>query len=98
MRVSPCASRYIEEGDNIVRSFSKEIRMEMEAVYTYPKNTRMVPYGEKNWRQATSLEIREDQREFVSGALDTIAYSAAHKNHKLFVEMEIGRASCRERV
>ena len=92
MRVSPCASRYIEEGDNIVRSFSKEIRMEMEAVYTYPKDTRMVPYGEKNWRQAISLEIREDQREFVSGALDTIAYSAAHKNHKLFVEMEGERA------
>lgn len=92
MRVSPCASKYIEEGDSIIRSFSKEIRMEMESIFTYPKNTRMVPYGEKNWRQASSLEIREDQREFVSGALDTIAYSAAHKNHKLFVEMEGERA------
>ena len=92
MRVSPCSSKYIMEGDSKFLSFPKESRMEVEALFTYPKNTRMVPYGEKNWRQATALEIREDQREFVSGALDTIAYAAAHKNHHLFVEMEGERA------
>ncbi len=92
MRVSPCASKYTTEGDNKFFSFAKESRMEIEALFTYPKDTRMVPYGEKNWRQATALELREDQREFVSGALDTIAYAAAYKGHKLFVEMEGERA------
>lgn len=92
MRVSGCSSKYVTQGDNLFFSFPKESRMEMEALFTYPKNTRMVPYGEKNWRQAIALEIRPDQREFVSGALDTIAYSAAYKNHRLFVEMEGERA------
>ena len=84
--------KYILEGDNFFSSFSKETRRELEAVFTVPKKTKMVPYGEKNWSQASELELRPDQREFVSGALDTIAYSAAHKNHKLFVEMEGDRA------
>lgn len=92
LKATSCDSKYIMEGDNKFRSFPREMRMEMEPLFTVPKNTRMVPYGEKNWRQATSLEIRPDQREFVSGALDTIAYAAAHKNHKLFVEMEGERA------
>lgn len=89
---TPCCSKYIMEGDNKYTSFTKEIRREIEPVFTLPKNTRMVPYGQKNWLQATNLELRPDQREFVSGALDTIAYSAAHRNHKLFVEMEGERA------
>lgn len=92
MRVKNSPGKYIEEGDSKFLSFSKDCRMEIEPIFTYPKNTRMVPYGEKNWRQASMLEIRPDQREFVSGALDTIAYSAAYKNHKLFVEMEGERA------
>lgn len=89
---SPSATKYIMEGDSKFLSFAKEVRRETEALFTFPKNTKMVLYGKKNWGQATLLEIREDQREFVSGALDTIAYSAAHKNHKLFVEMEGERA------
>lgn len=92
MRVSNSASKYVEEGDSNYRSFAKDFRRETEAIFTYPKNTRMVPYGEKNWRQATLLEILPEQREFVSGALETIAYASAHKNHKLFVEMEGERA------
>ncbi len=92
MRVAPNCPKYITEGDNGFSSFSKESRMEIEAIFTVPKNTRMVPYGAKNWRQATALELRPDQREFVSGALDTIAYSKAYKNHRLFVEMEGERA------
>ena len=92
MRLTPDCSKYIMEGDSKFLSFTKETRSEIEPIFTFPKNTKMVPYGAKNWRQATSLEIREDQREFVSGALDTIAYSAAYKNHKLFVEMEGERA------
>lgn len=92
MRVKNCPGKYIEEGDSKFLSFAKDCRMEIEPIFTYPKNTRMVPYGEKNWRQASMLELRPDQREFVSGALDTIAYSAAYKNHKLFVEMEGERA------
>lgn len=92
MRVKNCPGKYIEDGDSSFRSFSKDCRIEIEPIFTYPENTRMVPYGEKNWHQASMLEIRPDQREFVSGALDTIAYAAAHKNHKLFVEMEGERA------
>ncbi len=92
LKATASDSKYVFEGDNKFLSFPKALRMEMEPLFTYPKDTRMVPYGEKNWRQAVSLEIREDQREFVSGALDTIAYAAAHKNHKLFVEMEGERA------
>ncbi len=92
MIVSPCGSKYIMEGDNKFLSFSKESRMEIEPLFTVPKNTKMVPYGSKNWRQAVNLELNPDQREFVSGALETIAYSCAHKNHKLFVETEGERA------
>ncbi len=88
LRATNCGSKYIQEDDNRVLFFPKEVRMELAPLFTFPKNTKMVPYGSKNWRQAANLEIRPDQREFVSGALDTIAYSAAYKNHKLFVEME----------
>lgn len=92
LKATASDSKYVMEGDNKFLSFARTLRMEMEPLFTVPKNTRMVPYGEKNWRQATAIEIREDQREFVSGALDTIAYACAHKNHKLFVEMEGERA------
>lgn len=89
---TPSCPKYIMEGDNKYLTFSKETRMEIEPIFTLPENTKMVPYGSKNWRQATALEIRPDQREFVSGALETIAYACAHKNHKLFVETESGKA------
>ncbi len=92
LRATNCGSKYIQEDDNKILFFPKEIRLEISPIFTFPKNTKMVPYGSKNWRQATNLEIRPDQREFVSGALETIAYSAAYKNHKLFVEMEGDRA------
>ena len=88
LRATNCGSKYIQEDDSKILFFPKEVRMELGALFTFPKNTKMVPYGSRNWLQATNLEIRPDQREFVSGALDTIAYSAAYKNHKLFVEME----------
>ena len=92
LRATNSGSKYIQEDDSKFFFFPKEVRMELGPIFTFPKNTKMVPYGSKNWRQATSLEIRPDQREFVSGALDTIAYSSAYKNHKLFVEMEGDRA------
>ncbi len=88
LRATNCGSKYIQEDDSKILFFPKEVRMELGVLFTFPKNTKMVPYGSRNWRQATNLEIRPDQREFVSGAFDTIAYSAAYKNHKLFVEME----------
>ena len=92
LRATNSGSKYIQEDDSKISFFPKEVRFEISPILTFPKNTKMVPYGSKNWRQATALEIRPDQREFVSGALDTIAYSAAYKNHKLFVEMEGERA------
>ena len=88
LRATNCGSKYIQNDDSKILFFPKEVRMELSPIFTFPKNTKMVPYGSRNWRQAANLEIRPDQREFVSGALDTIAYSAAYKNHKLFVEME----------
>ena len=92
MRIKNCPGKYIEEGDSNYLSFSKDCCTEIEPLFTYPKNTKMVPYGAKNWRQASALEILPEQREFVCGAYETIAYAAAHKNHKLFVEMEGERA------
>ena len=92
LRLTNSGSKYIQEDDSKISFFPKEVRFEISPILTFPKNTKMVPYGSKNWQQATHLEIRPDQREFVSGALDTIAYSAAYKNHKLFVEMEGNRA------
>lgn len=88
LRATNCGSKYIQEDDSKILFFPKKVRMELGALFTFPKNTKMVPYGSRNWLQATNLEIRPDQREFVSGALETIAYSSAYKNHKLFVEME----------
>ena len=92
LRATNCGSKYIQEDDSRILFFPKEVRKEISPLFTFPKNTKMVPYGSKNWHQAMNLEIRPDQREFVSGALETIAYSAAYKNHKLFVEMEGERA------
>lgn len=88
LRATNCCSKYIQEDDSKILFFPKELRMELSPVFTFPKNTKMVPYGSKNWRQASNLELNPNQREFVSGALETIAYSSAYKNHKLFVEME----------
>ena len=88
LRATNCGSKYIQNDDSKILFFPKEVRMELSPIFTFPKNTKMVPYGSRNWLQAANLEIRPDQREFVSGALDTIAYSAAYKNHRLFVEME----------
>ena len=92
LRAANCGSKYIQEDDNKILFFPKEVRGEISPIFTFPKNTKMVPYGSKNWRQAVNLELNPDQREFVSGALETIAYSSAYKNHKLFVEMEGERA------
>ena len=88
LRATNCGSKYIQEDDNKILFFPKEVRQELSPLFTFPKNTKMVPYGSRNWRQAINLELNPDQREFVSGALETIAYSSAYKNHKLFVEME----------
>ncbi len=69
--------------------FRKELRNEIDTFFTYPKNTRIVPYNKKNWYDALNLEISKEQYEFVCDAKQTIAFAFAYqKDHKLFVEME----------
>lgn len=69
--------------------FRKEMRSEIDSFFTYPKNTRIVPYNKKNWYDVMSLEISKDQYEFVCDAKQSIAYTFAYQeDHKLFVEME----------
>ncbi len=69
--------------------FRKEMRNEIDAFFTYPKNTRIVPYNKRNWYDVMNLEISKDQYEFVCDAKQSIAYAFAYqRDHKLFVEME----------
>lgn len=69
--------------------FRKEMRNEIDSFFTYPKNTRIVPYNKKNWYDVMNLEISKEQYEFVCDAKESIAYAFAyHSDHKLFVEME----------
>ncbi|QSX05115.1 GNAT family N-acetyltransferase [Sedimentibacter sp. zth1] len=72
--------------------FRKEMRDEINSFFTYPKNTRIVPYSKKNWYEALNLEIAKEQYEFVCDAKETIAIAYAYKNdHKLFIEVEGNR-------
>ena len=69
--------------------FRKDLRDTIDALFTYPKNTRIVPYNKRNWFDALNLQISKEQYEFVCDAKQTIAYAFAYKSdHKLYVEME----------
>ena len=92
LTVTNADSKYDMEGEEYIY-FRRELRYAMEGEFTYPKNTRMVPYGPKNWRGASDLKVRPDQLEFVCSAKDTIVvYAALKKEEHLFVEMEGNRA------
>ncbi len=92
LRLNNSKYKGIAKSDSESTYFPREMRRELEAFFTYPKNTRMVPYNEKSYLAAMQIEIKENQREFVSGALETIAISSAQKTHRLFVQMEGLRA------
>jgi ribosomal protein S18 acetylase RimI-like enzyme len=69
--------------------FRKDLRNEIDEIYTYPKNTRIVPYNKKNWYDIMNLEISKDQYEFVCDAKQSIAYTFANQTEcKLFAAME----------
>ncbi len=83
--------KYEIEGDDYV-FFNRELRSTMEEAFTFPKNTKMEPFGRRNCQGASSLKLLPEQLEFVCDAKDTIISYAAHKDEKLFVETEGGRA------
>ena len=69
--------------------FRKDLRNEIDSFFTYPKNTRIIPYNKKNWYDVMNLEISKDQYEFVCDAKQSIAYAFANlKECKLFAAME----------
>lgn len=81
----------IGEGGNFL-FFRKDLRRILAEEFTFPKNTKMVPYNKHNCMGAMDLTVTKEQLNFVDDAKTTICYAAAYPHHKLFVEEESGRA------
>lgn len=67
--------------------FRKEFREEAASAFIYPKNTKLVPYGKANMRNAMELCINDEQLEYMSNAQQAICIAYACKQ-KLFILME----------
>lgn len=83
------ANLKIKNIDGAWAYFRKDLRNEIDSFFTYPKNTRIIPYNKKNWYDIMNLEISKDQYEFVCDAKQSIAYTFANQREcKLFAAME----------
>lgn len=83
------AEQILENIDGTWTHFRKEMRNEIDVKFTYPRNTRIVPFNTKNWFDVLNLQISKEQYEFVCDAKQSIAYAFAYKkDHKLFAAME----------
>ena len=85
-------AKYVVGANGSSRFFRKEMRGALSEIFTYPKNTKMVPYNKHNCVGAMNLEVTKEQLDFVDDAKTTICYASGYPHHKLFVEEESGRA------
>ena len=92
--ISACGNLVEPSGRGSWDYFRRDLRDAVNGATTYPKNTRVVPYGPKNCRGAVALQIREDQVDFVSDATSALAYALAYRRsgHKAYVLQEGDRA------
>lgn len=72
--------------------FRKEAKKEIEGLFTYPMNTKMVRINKRNLWNALSIKVEPEQHEYVLEAKSSIAMCLVHKNYQAFVEMEGDRA------
>ena len=84
--------KYIIAENGSSRFFRKDLRRALAEEFTFPKNTKMVPYNKHNCMGAMNLVVKPEQLDFVDDAKTTICYAVAYPNHRLFVEEESGRA------
>lgn len=72
--------------------FRKEAREEIEGLFTYPVNTKMVRINKKNLWNALNIKVEPDQNEYVLEAKSSIAMCLVHKSYQAFAQMEGDRA------
>lgn len=72
--------------------FRKATREIIEAAFTFPMDTRMVPLSTKNFWYALNITVADDQQQFVLENKSSIAMALMFKTKKAFVEMEGNRA------
>jgi len=68
--------------------FRKEAREEIEGLFTYPSNPKMVRINKKNLWNALNIKVEPEQNEYVLDAKSSIAMCLAYKNYQAFAEME----------
>ncbi|MDF2822519.1 MAG: fmtA [Clostridiales bacterium] len=74
------------------RYFRKDAREEIEALFTYPMETKMIRCNKKNIWNALAIKVDTEQLEYVLEAKSSIAMCLVDKNLRAFVEMEGNRA------
>ena len=73
--------------------FRREMRRAIEEETTYPANTSLRPYSDRNASDAVNLAIAESQRSFVSDAKSSLCYALAKPRvRRAYVLMEGRRA------
>ena len=72
--------------------FRKASREIIEAAFTFPMDTRMVPLSTKNFWHALNITVADDQQQFVLENKSSIAMALMFKTKKAFVELEGNRA------
>ncbi|WP_097015852.1 GNAT family N-acetyltransferase [Anaerocolumna aminovalerica] len=68
--------------------FRKEAREEIEGLFTYPMDTKMIRINKKNIWNALNIKVEPEQIEYVLEAKSSIAMCLAYKNYQAFAEME----------
>jgi len=61
--------------------FPRQLRDAVAAATTFPRHPHVVPFGKQNWMDACSLQVRQDQTDFVGDARTCIAVTAALQKH-----------------
>ena len=77
---------------NVWHYFRRDSRERIEAAFTYPVDTKMVPLNTKNFWHVLNLTVADDQQQFVLECKSSIAMALMFKTKKAFVEMEGNRA------
>ncbi|MCA0385745.1 MAG: GNAT family N-acetyltransferase [Firmicutes bacterium] len=81
--------KHIAGDQQYFRRMTREI---VEAAFTFPEDTKLVPLSTKNMWQALSLKVEENQQSFVLETKSSVAMALMYKTKRAFVEMEGSRA------
>lgn len=81
----------VRHTDGKFGQFRKAFREEVAATFVFPKDTKLVPFGKNNVRDAMQLSINDEQLEYMMSSQEAICIAYAYK-HKLFILMEGNRS------